>query len=86
MDKYEIFKEKMKDLRRDAEAADINFMACCQADDDFDGMSCVARCSKRGLTMFILNLLHEHFDTADIAMIVGLVLNEKAEKESATKD
>lgn len=86
MDKYEIFKEKMKDLRRDAEAADINFMACCQADDDFDRMSCVARCPKIGLTMFILNLLHEHFDTAEIAMIAGLVLKEKAEKESATKD
>lgn len=77
MDKYEIFKEKMKDLRRDAEAADINFMACCQADDDFDGMSCVARCSKNGLAMFILNLLQEHFDTAEIAMIAGMVLSEK---------
>lgn len=86
MDKYEIFKEKMKDLRRDAEAADINFMACCQANDDFDEMSCVARCSKKGLTMFILDLLQEHFDTAEIAMIAGLVLKEKAEKESVAKD
>lgn len=83
MDKYEIFKEKMRDLHRDAEAADINFMACCQEDDDFDGMSCVARCSKNGLTMFILSLLHEHFDTAEIAMIAGLVLKEKAEKETS---
>lgn len=86
MDKYEIFKEKMNDLRNDAAAADINFIACCQADDDFDGMSCVARCSKKGLAAFICNLLHEHFDTAEIAMMTGLVLNEKAEKESATKD
>ncbi len=86
MDKYEILKEKMKNLRNEAAAADINFMACCQADDDFDGMSCFASCSKKGLTMFICNLLHEHFDTTEIAMIASLVLNEKAGKEPATKD
>lgn len=86
MDKYEIFKEKMNDLRSDAAAADINFIACCQADDNFDGMSCFASCSKKGLTVFICNLLHEHFDTTEIAMIASLVLNEKAEKESAAKD
>ena len=86
MDKYEIFKEKMNDLRRDAAAADINFIACCQADDDFDGMSCSASCSKNGLTVFICNLLNEHFDIDESAMIAGLVLKEKAEKESAAKD